>query len=736
MAALREPNKSRRVAVLLPLPLAGAYDYAAGEGQDLRPGDVVCVPLGSRQILGVVWEKASDSRSIESSRLKRVVAQVSEQSLPEALRRFIDWVSEYTLAPPGAVLRMVLRSPEAFAPVKPLIAYQTAAAIPATLRRTPTRQRVLEVLSGGPPRSLPDLAQEAGVTPGVIKGLEKAGAIETVELPSPPAFARPDGGRPGPWLSPAQSAAAEFLATAVSDQTFTVTLLDGVTGAGKTEVYLEAVAAALRSGRQVLVLLPEIALTAQWLARFEERFGTRPAEWHSDLTSAQRRRVWRAVLAGEARVVVGARSALFLPFAELGLIVVDEEHDSAFKQEDGVIYHARDMAVVRAKLSNIPIVLASATPSLETMVNVEQGRYRRVALPDRHGGAQLPEVRLVDLRKMSSGKPGTGGRWISPALDQAIVDVFAQGRQVMLFLNRRGYAPLTLCRACGHRLQCPDCTAWLVEHRLIGRLQCHHCGFAVALPDRCPQCETEDSLVACGPGVERLAEEVAARYPEQTSAVFSSDTVHSPSAAAQLVEAMQNREVDLLIGTQVIAKGHHFPDLTLVGVIDADLGLLGGDLRAAERSFQLLHQVAGRAGRAVHPGRVLIQTYEPEHPVMVALAGGGRDAFLAAEAQARQQAGMPPYARLAALVVSSRDRVRLQEVCRELARRAPRGEGIDVLGPAPAPLAVLRGRHRQRFLLRTARQLAPQRLLRAWIQDVKLPHSIRLQVDVDPYSFL
>ncbi len=724
------------MAVLLPLPLAGAYDYAVEEGQDLQPGDVVRVPLGSRQILGVVWDKASDSRSIESSRLKQVAAQVSDQSLPEALRRFIDWVSEYTLAPPGAVLRMALRSPEAFVPAKPLVAYQIAAECPTTLRRTPTRQRVLEVLSSGPPRALAELAQEAGVTPGVIKGLEKAGAILAVDLPSPPAFAEPDGGRPGPQLSAAQELVAETLVAAVNDQKFTVTLLDGVTGAGKTEVYLEAVAAALRSGRQVLVLLPEIALTAQWLTRFAARFGTRPAEWHSDLTSAQRRRVWRAVLTGEARVVVGARSALFLPFIELGLIVVDEEHDGAFKQEDGVIYHARDMAVVRAKLSNVPIVLASATPSLETMVNVQQGRYRRVELPARHGGAQLPEVHLVDLRKMSSGKPGTGGRWISPVLDQAIIDAFAQGQQVMLFLNRRGYAPLTLCRACGHRLQCPDCTAWLVEHRLIGRLQCHHCGFAVALPDRCPQCASEASLVACGPGVERLAEEVAARYPNQTSAVFSSDTVHSPAGAARLVEAMQNREVDLLIGTQVMAKGHHFPNLTVVGVIDADLGLLGGDLRAAERSFQLLHQVAGRAGRAAHPGHVLIQTHEPEHPVMVALASGGRDAFLAAEAQARQHAGMPPYARLVALVVSSRDRSRLEEFCRLLARRAPRGDGIDVLGPAPAPLAVLRGRHRQRFLLRTIRQRAPQHLLRAWLRDVKRPHSVRLQVDVDPYSFL
>jgi primosomal protein N' (replication factor Y) len=533
-------------------------------------------------------------------------------------------------------------------------------------------------------------------------------------------------------LSSAQEMAAADLVAKVTQGGFSTTLLDGVTGSGKTEVYFAAVAAALERRKQVLVLLPEIALSAQWLQRYAERFGAAPAQWHSDLSHAERRDTWRGVAEGKIPLVVGARSALFLPFPDLGLVVVDEEQDQSFKQEDGVIYHARDMAVVRASLSKLPIVLVSATPSLETTINVEQHRYHRVHLPARHGSAQLPEIRVIDMRRAKPERQ----RFLAPPLVTALTETLEAGEQAMLFLNRRGYAPLTLCRSCGFRLQCPNCTAWLVEHRFHGRLQCHHCGHGEPLPPLCPNCGDAASFAACGPGVERLAEEMAQRFPKARLAVMASDTLIGPRAAAELVDSVASHAVDVLIGTQVVAKGHHFPLLTLVGVVDADLGLSGGDLRAAERTFQLLHQVAGRAGRAERPGIVYLQTYMPEHSVMRALIADDRDRFLAAEAEARRGQDLPPFGRLAALIISGPDDDSADLAARAYARAQPHMPGVDVLGPAPAPLAVLRSRHRRRFLMKTKRNVHIQAVLREWLAKVKVPGNVRVQVDVDPYSFL
>ena len=598
---------SSRVRVLLPLPLAEAYDYRLPDGLDADPGDCVLVPLGTREVTGVVW--GAGSGDVDESRLKEVIRRFDVPPLCDVARDFIDWVAQYVMSPPGAVLRMTLRVPAALDPPKPVIAYRRSENWDAaSARLTPARQRVLALLADGPPRTPADLSQEAGCGTSVIKGLAAAGALEAVEIRPSGQSQDPDWRRPGRILTDDQRKAADALIAAAENAAFSVTVLDGVTGSGKTEVYFEAVAAALKAGRQVLVLLPEIALSAQWLDRFADRFGARPAEWHSDLTQTRRRQNWRAVAEGRARVVVGARSALFLPYADLGLIVVDEEHEQAYKQEDGVSYHARDMAVVRAKLGEFAIVLVSATPSLETTVNIEAGRYERLHLPDRPGAAQIPTVDTIDLR----AEPPDRGCFLSPPLRQALADILEAGEQSMLFLNRRGYAPLTLCRRCGHRLECPNCTAWLVEHRLVGRLQCHHCGYQARLPRHCPSCEAEDSFVACGPGVERVAEEVAALLPDARVAVMASDLFHGPAQAAEMVRAVTDHEVDLVIGTQLVAKGHHFPMLTLVGVVDADLGLAGGDLRGAERTFQLLHQVAGRAGREDRPGRVLIQTHMPD----------------------------------------------------------------------------------------------------------------------------
>ena len=747
-----------RVAVLLPLPLGGTYDYAVPGDLPLAPGDWVRVPLGQREANGVVWDAVGDPDAVPRRRLRPVLERYDLPPMPALHRRFLDWVAAYTLSSPGAVLRMTLGSGRGLEPPKPLAAVRLPFDLEAAesraaatgLRLTPARRRVLAEAAGAPARPAGELARAAGVGNAVVKGLVAGGLLEPVELPAGPALELPDWKRPGPRLTADQAAAAEALRAAVREAAgageagvggvggaFSVSLLDGVTGAGKTEVYSEAIAAALAAGRQVLVLLPEIALTGQWLDRFAARFGAPPALWHSDLGSKLRQRTWRAVAFGEARVVVGARSALFLPFAELGLIVVDEEHEAAFKQEDGVTYHARDMAVVRAQLGGIPAVLASATPSLESLMNVRGGRYARLALPERHGAAGLPEIELVDLRRQPPPRvEGLGQSWLSEPLRRRLGEAFAAGEQAMLFLNRRGYAPLTLCRSCGHRLHCPNCTAWLVEHRLAGQLLCHHCGYQARLPEHCPSCGSEGPMAACGPGVERLGEEVRALFPEARTLLVSSDSVTGPEAAAELLRSVAAGEVDLLIGTQIVAKGHHFPKLTCVGVVDADLGLAGGDLRAAERTYQLLHQVAGRSGRADHRGRVLLQTYDPDHPVMQALVSGERDRFLESEAEARRAAGMPPYSRLVALILSSPDEDQVDEICAALARRAPRQEGVDVLGPAPAPLRVLRRRHRRRFLLRCRRDIAPQPIVRAWLEGLKLPGQARLQVDVDPYSFL
>jgi len=722
-------NGRKRISVLLPLPLVGTYDYRVDGDLELQAGDFVAVPLGSREVVGVVWGDATGD--VDDAKIKPVAARLDAPPLPDALRKFIDWVAAYSLSPPGAVLRMAMNVRGALEPPKPVRAF-AAADVPPDLRMTPPRQRVLEVLADGPPRTVSDLAREAGVSAGVIKGLATAGAISALDLPPGPAFEPPDPDHPGAQLSDEQQNAAASLCDQVDAQSFEVTLLDGVTGAGKTEVYFEAIASALRLGRQSLVLLPEIALTPQWFDRFARRFGTEPVVWHSDLGQSRRKLAWRAVATGEARVVVGARSALFLPFDELGLLVVDEEHESAYKQADGVPYHARDMAIVRAQLMACPIILASATPSLETRVNVSRGRYGRLELPERFGAANLPTIEAVDMRE--SGLKAD--EFLAPVLRAALVETINAGEQALLFLNRRGYAPLTLCRVCGHRFECPSCSAWLVEHRFRRQLQCHHCGYNAPVPRACPQCDTEGSLAVCGPGVERIAEEVQTVVPDARVGVMTSDTMRGPDAAQELVRAIEARELDLLIGTQMVAKGHHFPYLTLVGIVDADLGLGGGDLRASERTYQVLHQVAGRAGRAERPGRVIVQTHQPDHPVMQAMINGDRETFMQLEEDNRAQGGWPPFGRLAAIIVSSRDGAAADGVAAALARTAPSAPDVQVLGPAPAPLAMLRGQHRRRLLLKTARDKAVQPLLRAWLAQVAVPARVRLRVDIDPYSFL
>jgi primosomal protein N' (replication factor Y) len=720
---------SRIASVILPMPLPEAFDYAEPEGMGLAVGDQVVAPLGpSMRLRGVVSalrEAAGGNRP-----LKPVEARLDDPPLPPGALEFVQWAARYAVDAPGQPLAIALRGARA-PKARPEKIVEATGAVPA--RATPARAKVLEAVQAG--RLSPaDLARAAGVSSGVVKGLVDEGVLIVRTVEAEARFDEPDLSRTGAPLNASQAAAAQALHAMLDEGGFNVALLDGVTGSGKTEVYLEAVAHALAAdpAAQALVMLPEIALTQAVIGRIAERFGAQPAEWHSDVAPPARRKAWEAVATGRCRIVVGARSALFLPFRNLKLIVVDEEHDSSYKQEEGFIYQARDLAVARGKIEGAAVVLASATPSLETLRNAETSRYRWLRLAARHGSAQLPEVDLVDLRET----PPEAGRWLSPPLVTAMGEAFARGEQTLLFLNRRGYAPLVLCKACGERMCAPDSQSWLVEHRYSGRLVCHLTGFSMPKPARCPHCGAADSLVSIGPGVERVEEEARHLFPQARIAVFSSDTVFDGRDAKRLIEAMAAGEIDILVATQAAAKGHNFPKLTLVGVVDADLGLRGGDLRAAERTYQLLAQATGRAGRHDRPGRALLQTWAPEHAVMQALKAQDRDGFVAAEMAERELAGLPPFGRLAAAIVSGTEAPALEAFVREMAEAAPNTPGVAVYGPADAPIGLVRGRRRKRFLIRADRTVDLSAYMAAWRARVRPRGSIRVAIDIDPYSFL
>lgn len=722
---------SSRARVLVLNSALGPLDYRVPAGSHVEPGSVVIAPLGPRQLLGVVWEpeRMPSDAEVGDNRLRPLLGVVDVPPLAAPLRRLIEWTADYYLAPPAAVVRMALASTSALEGARTVTEYRATGTVPPRL--TPQREQALERI-GDRQGLIRELATLADVSDAVVRGLVKAGALEAVSVDIDSPYPHPDPAFGPPTLAEAQQAAADELVAGVAAHDFRPTLLDGVTGSGKTEVYFEAVAEAIRQGRQTLVLLPEIALTEPFLKRFHDRFGCEPVAWHSGLRSTQRRRAWRAIASGEALVTVGARSALFLPYRNLGLIVVDEAHETSFKQEEGVHYHARDVAVMRGKFEQCPVILASATPAIETRQQVALGRYAELKLPGRYGPAEMPTIEAIDLIQ----HPPERGTWIAPKLVTALRDTFEKGEQSLLFLNRRGYAPLTLCRNCGHRFQCPNCTAWMVEHRLTRRLACHHCGHVMPTPRACPECKAEDSLVACGPGVERIADEVATLFPEAKTAVVTSDTIWSPAKAAEFVGRMEAGDIDIVVGTQLVTKGYHFPNLTLVGVIDADLGLEGGDLRAAERTFQQIRQVSGRAGRGAKPGHVFIQTHSPSAQVMQALITGDAEAFYEAETEARRDAGAPPFGRYAAIVVSSEEQACAHEVARAVAQSAPRVDGMAVYGPAPAPLAMLRGRHRYRLLVHARRALDVQDVIRDWLGGLDWPAKARVTVDVDPYNFL
>jgi primosomal protein N' (replication factor Y) len=722
---------TRVVDVLVPVALNQAYSYRVPRGMEIKPGDVVAVPLGPREVVAVVWAENANPDPRLHNRLKDIGEKLDVPPLTKELRSLVDWIANYTLSARGMVLRMTLRMGENLGPERLRTGVRLVGQAPKRL--TPARRRLIEVVSDGLLHGKSEAAKEAGVSSGVIDGLVDEGTLQVEPMPRPPAPPAPDPSFAQPDFSRQQRSAVDAMRALAANGSFHVALLDGVTGSGKTEVYFEAIAEVIRRGRQSLILMPEIALTGQFLDRFAQRFGVRPLEWHSELTPRTRARNWAAISAGEAQVVVGARSALFMPYANLGLIVVDEEHDQAYKQDDGAHYHARDMAVVRAHIAKIPIILASATPSVETEVNARKGRYQRVVLPSRFGGAHMPHIEAIDLRREAPAR----GRFISPRLTEEIRAAIERGEQALLFLNRRGYAPLTLCRACGHRFACTICDAWLVDHRFRQRLVCHHCGFSMPRPPACPNCAAEQSLVAVGPGVERLQEEAAALFPDARSMVLSSDLITSIETMRSELNEIAEGRVDIIIGTQLVAKGHHFPRLNLVGVVDADLGLGNGDPRAAERTWQLLNQVIGRAGRDQGRGVGYLQTHQPEHPVMKALVACDREAFYLNEIEARERTFYPPFGRLASLIISAGERSTAEGFARRLAAVAPRDEHVQLLGPAEAPLAVIKGRYRFRLLVKSARGFDLSDYLRRWLAaGPKTKGNLKLEVDVDPQSFL
>lgn len=722
-------SQEKYVNILLPQRIDQAYTYRVPKGYSLKEGQFVEVSMRNKILSGVVWSCDTDAPS--SSRVKEVAKVYDCPAVPQSTRDFVKWVASYAMAPLGNVLKMAMSVPQALEPEEYKIGLMLAEQIDEE-QVTPKRQNVINFLKGQVfPLTTNEISTRSNVSLATVREMLKLGILKEVPMPPPPLVWRYKPME----LSGEQKEASDKICKAIDPAQFKTFLLDGVTGSGKTEVYFEAIGKNLEKGKQSLVLLPEISLSAQWIQRFTDRFGTPPVVWHSDMTPANRRRAWRQVITGEAKVVVGARSALFLPYPNLGLIVVDEEHESAYKQEEGVIYNARDMAVVRGRLDACLVVLVSATPSLESLDNAKRGRYQWLKLHARHGAAQLPSIHIIDMRKKSD-KEKEQPKWISETLYKAIDQATDSGQQALVFLNRRGYAPLTLCQSCGERISCPHCTAWLVEHKVYNSLICHHCGHTIVRPKECFKCGDAENIISCGPGVERVAEELDKLFPTKRIEIMSSDIVTSLPKLQNLVDDLHQGRVDIVVGTQMIAKGHHFPNLTVVGVVDADLGLAGGDLRAGERTYQLLHQVAGRAGRADLTGHVYLQTFNPTHPVLTALVSGSRDEFIEIEERGRKMNDLPPYGRLAAIIVSSQDKALVESYVQHLARSAPTYSDLEILGPAPAALAVVRNWHRWRFLLKSPKDKMLQPVIEEWLNKLKHPSKIKLQIDIDPYSFL
>ncbi|PIR37126.1 MAG: primosomal protein N' [Alphaproteobacteria bacterium CG11_big_fil_rev_8_21_14_0_20_39_49] len=725
-----ENTETNLVKVLFPLFLPEPLTYSVPADSKIKEGDFVRANLGNKSVIGVVWQ--TDISDSGKYKIKPINKKLNVRPLSPDLMKFINWVADYTLSGKGMVLKMAMSSPKALEDEKQITAYEINKQALSDIKISKHGMRVISLLNeAGIPLTASEIEEQAAVGKSVIKTLVDKGAIKITLIE--PRRDIPHISKLDINLSASQQIAADELCKKVEAQKFSATLLDGVTGSGKTEVYFSAIEQALQiEGSQILIMLPEIALTTQIVHRFEQKFGFEPTKWHSGLTPARKEKNWRDISNGRARLIIGARSALFLPYTNLRAIIVDEEHDGSYKQEEGVIYHARDMAVVRAGIEKCPIILASATPSIETVENVRSGKYSVLKLDSRFGEAVMPDIKIVDMRKEKL----RADKWISSFLKEQLAQNIIAGRQSLLFLNRRGYAPLTLCRECGFRFKCPDCSSWLVEHKSFKKLMCHHCGFNRHIPEQCPECNKEDRLVSCGPGVERIVEELQDSFPTARICLMTGDNITSSKQVSEVLRSITDGEVDIIVGTQVIAKGHHFPELTHVGVIDADLGLEGGDLRASEHTYQLLQQVAGRAGREKQKGTVIMQSYMPDNSVMKSLSTGSRDDFINTEIQSRMKTKMPPYSRLASIIISGKNERLTQNIAKAIVRAAPLQDEVRVMGPVPATIYMLRGNYRFRILIKTMRNINIQKWIAKLLSQVKTPASVNVKVDIDPYSFM
>lgn len=729
------------VKVLIPNVVNTGYDYRLTGEANL--GSFVKVNVMNHAYIGVVY--GFGDSGLPESKIKNVSA-IFEHGLSITDLQWIQKMSEWTLMTPGAVLRLIINVPDAFLPPKIEQLYSFQITDADNVRMTDARQSVADAFASNDnaPMSASDIKNITHVSSAVISAMIRNEMLKPVQVRPKETnefiYTYHDTGTV--TLNKEQENAASIISDAINAGGFSVFLLDGITGSGKTQVYFDSAWRAYQKGKSVLLMMPEIALTAQFISRYEKRFGAPPVVWHSNLTASRRRAIWRGVLRGDIKMVVGTRSALFLPWQNLGLIVVDEEHDGSYKQEDMGNYHARDMAILRAKIAGFPVVLASATPSAETLQNVAMGKYKLLRLTARFGGASLPEITTIDMRQQrpegyklpgqDDDAPVQSG-YLSPLLCDAVRDTLNGGRQVMLFINRRGFAPIVQCKKCGWVAMCPDCSVGMTYHKRLGKLLCHMCGRTEPVPNKCPCCESEVSMR--GGGVEKIQEEVSVKFPLARTALVSSDTIMSRQALERLVNKMEQGQIDIVIGTQILAKGHHFPNLTLVGVIDADMGLFGTDFRASEHTFQQLFQVAGRAGRGSIPGRVLLQTYQPEHPVLQAICAGDRDAFMQADMSARRAAKMPPYGNLIAVIIEAQKESVLQKFCSDLSAAIPVVKGAKIMGPIAAQIYQIRNWYRMRFLVSGDVRSNLQELVKHWLGKVKVPVNVRVKIDVGPQSF-
>lgn len=726
------------VKILIPNVINAGYDYRLTDVADL--GTFVQVTVMNRPYIGVVYG-IGDS-GLPKEKIKSV-SKIFPYKLEISDLQWIQKMSEWTLMAPGAVLRLIVNVPDAFS--APKVEQLYAFNHDSNIKMTESRQAIADAFDSNDnePMSVSDIQNIAHVSSSVVKNMIKSGGLvlrdSRVKESNTFCYEYKDTG--SVKLNDEQSVAADAIGGSIDSGGFSVFLLDGITGSGKTQVYFDAAWRAYKKGQSVLLMMPEIALTAQFMSRYQKRFGAPPVIWHSNLTSARRREIWRGVLRGDIRMVVGTRSALFLPWKNLGLIVVDEEHDGSYKQEDMGNYHARDMAILRAKIAGFPVVLASATPSAETLQNVSVGKYKALKLTSRFGGATLPKIETIDMRqnrpedyKIKEDSEDVQTGYLSNALCLEIQKTLDSGQQVMLFINRRGFAPIIQCKKCGWVATCDDCSVGMTYHKRVGKLLCHMCGRMEALPDKCPVCG--DKVSMRGAGLEKIQEEVNIKFPSARTALVSSDTMVSRQALERLVKKMEEGEIDIVIGTQILAKGHHFPNLTLVGVVDADMGLFGTDFRAAEHTFQQLFQVAGRAGRGELPGRVMLQTYQPDNPVLQAICAGDRDDFMKSDMEARRMAKMPPYGGLIAIIVEAQKENVLQSFCKQLADAAPAANGAKIMGPIAAQVYQIRNWYRMRFLVTGDMKANLQELVKHWLSKVKVPVNVRVKIDVGPQNFM